>query len=109
MNSFVELNVDNFNEVLAAEARPFLVVFAASWCAPCHAMEKEFGKLSCRLGNVCAMGHVDVGVSPTLAQRYVIRTVPAVGVFAQGRLLDVISGVLKADVMLGRVKSALGH
>lgn len=70
-----------------------VVLFSASWCAPCKEMSPIFNTLADELHAVAVFGVVDVAVSPTVAQMYGIKTVPTLAVFREGKLISTIAGV----------------
>lgn len=90
MSRIVDLNAPQFARFVAKGSS--VVLFSASWCAPCKEMKPVFLALEEKLHSLAVFGKIDVAVSPTIAQMYGIRAVPSLAVFHEGRLLRVIAG-----------------
>jgi len=102
------LNVENCSRMLTTRSGLAVVYFSASWCQPCKDMKPVFLQLAeAHPGDEVSFGTVDVAESPTLAQTYGVRAVPAIVVFRQGRLAAVISGQVPLEVVTQRVRHAL--
>ncbi|XP_044766481.1 thioredoxin-related transmembrane protein 1-like [Coccinella septempunctata] len=75
-NSVVELNEDNWTDMLKRE---WMVEFYAPWCPACKALEgiwKEFAQHSSGLG--IKVGKVDVITSPGLSGRFMVTALPTI-------------------------------
>jgi thioredoxin 1 len=53
-----------------------VVMFSASWCGPCQKAKPKFKELSERYGEVAEFELLDVDEHASLAQKYMIRSVP---------------------------------
>jgi thioredoxin 1 len=82
-NNFIELeNEAQFNEAIASGK--FVVVdFFAEWCGPCKQFGPTFKKVSSEFPDIIFI-KVDVDKFKSLSEKYNIRGVPTVMVFAQG-------------------------
>lgn len=68
---------EDFNHVTEASHRaPVVVMFHASWCAPCQAMKPIINALAAEQGFMLA--GIDAGENRALAGLYGVRSVPAV-------------------------------
>jgi thiol:disulfide interchange protein DsbD len=104
--------------IAAASGRPVLVDFWADWCTACQALDRwvwsdsrvrrEAGRfVLLRIDGSEGTSAVKSGEFDRTAVRYGIAGLPTVIlVDGRGRELDRIEGVVAADEMLGRLRSA---
>ena len=84
-----EIQNNNFDAVKTA---PFAVVdFNATWCGPCRMLGPILDELSDELDDVEFFA-CDVDDNGDLAQAFGIQSIPAVGVFKNGKLVDMSVG-----------------
>ena len=80
-------------EVMTSEL-PVAVVFLAAWSNPCKLLEADLAPLAHELAGKVKFVKVDVDRSPTIAQEFQLKGVPAVAVVHQGRVLTAKQGML---------------
>jgi thioredoxin 1 len=78
-------------DVLQAD-RPVLVDFYADWCGPCRMMAPVIDQIAGDYGDRLMVGKVDVDANPGIAMRYGIMSIPTLGLFQGGKLVDRLVG-----------------
>ena len=87
--------IDFATDVIAASRiRPVLVDFWAAWCGPCKMLGPILEKLAAEAAGQWSLVKIDVDAHPELAQRYGIRGIPDVRLFAQGEEVNRFAGAL---------------
>ena len=86
----------NFDEVVlrASAARPVLVDFWASWCAPCRALAPILDRLADEFAGRFTLAKLDTDSEPELAARYGVRGIPNCKLFVDGKVVDEFTGAL---------------
>lgn len=89
-------NAQLFDAAISQSSLPVVVDFWAVWCGPCHVMAPEFEKVAQRTAGKALVLKVNTDANPELSQRYQIRGIPTIVVFAGGREATRTSGVQPA-------------
>lgn len=80
-----------FDTLLATE--PLLVVdCTAAWCGPCKLVAPLIDQLSEEYADRAKVFKLDLDVNKPVAQRFGIRSIPAVMIFKQGELAETLVG-----------------
>lgn len=87
--------IDFTLDVLAASRlRPVLVDFWADWCGPCKMLGPVLERLAAEPGARWSLVKIDVEAHPELAQRFGIRGIPDVRLYAGGEEIARFTGAL---------------
>lgn len=98
-----ELNVDNFNETIAAGT--VLVDFWAPWCGPCKMQAPILDKVAETVGDKAVIAKVNVDENAPLAAQFGVRSIPTLILFKDGEKVKDFIGV-QQEAALVEVLSA---
>jgi thioredoxin 2 len=88
--------VRQFDAVIGQSSVPVVVDFWAAWCGPCLMMAPEIDKVAAHTAGKALVLKVDTDAHAELSQRYQIRGIPTIIIFAGGKEATRASGVQPA-------------
>lgn len=89
MNDWVrDIDDDSFERevILGSSARPVVVDFWAEWCGPCRALGPRLEALAAEYQGAFLLAKVDTETARETAERFQIRSIPAVMGFRDGKV-----------------------
>ena len=104
----VGLDRASFDRHLSAGDLPLVVDFWAPWCGPCRAMAPAYEQAAARLEPRVRLAKLDTEAEPAIAQRFGIRSIPTLVLFADGREVARQSGALSLPQIVRWVEATLG-
>jgi len=95
----IEVNVDNFQEIVLNSKIPVLVDFWASWCNPCKALMPILENVSKKYEGKVLIAKLNVDDNPSITRKYAIRGVPTVITFVDGKIssLGAVPGLVTEE------------
>ena len=75
----------DFERLVALSSIPIVVDYWAPWCGPCRMVAPELAKVAARSGGKFLVVKVNTDALPDLGERFRIRSIPTMAIFAGGR------------------------
>jgi thioredoxin 1 len=108
MNTNV-INGTDFNfdtEVLVSET-PVLVDFWAPWCGPCRMVAPVVDEIANELSGKLKVVKVNTDENFSVASRYGIMSIPTLGIFKNGKMVDAVIGAVPKHHLLSKLNPHL--
>lgn len=103
----VELNDQNFQDVVLKSKVPVLVDCWATWCGPCVAIAPTIEELAQEFQGKALVAKLDVDNNPQTAMAYRVMQIPTLLVFKDGQIVDKQVGAVPKSVLKGKLEKQL--
>ena len=99
------VNTQEFNELMNEKA--VLVDFFATWCGPCKMLSPVLEGVAEKMKDKVTIVKVDVDISPDLAAKFGVMSVPTMIMFKNGRQVDAFSGYMPEANLMANIERNL--
>ncbi|MBM4172284.1 MAG: thioredoxin [Ignavibacteria bacterium] len=107
MNNVVQGTDANFqSEVLQSEL-PVLVDFWAPWCGPCRMVAPVVEEIANDLLGKLKVVKVNTDENSGVASQYGIMSIPTLGIFKNGKLVDAVIGAVPKQHLVSKISPYL--
>jgi thioredoxin 2 len=96
----------DFDRLVARASVPVVVDYWAPWCGPCRMVAPELEKVAARQAGRALVVKVNTDELTEVAERFDIRSIPTLGVFAGGREVARTAGARPAADIEAFIESA---
>jgi thioredoxin 1 len=107
MSKPVAVSEQTFEAEVLRSPTPVLVDFWAEWCGPCRLIAPIVEEFATEYDGRLKVAKVDVDDNQNLAMRYSIMSIPTLGVFRDGQMVDRIVGYMPKAELKRRLDGAL--
>ncbi|HEU4792081.1 MAG TPA: thioredoxin [Nitrolancea sp.] len=90
----VEVTTTTFDELVIRNTLPVVVDFWAPWCGPCKTMAPIFERLAKEFQGLVQFVKVNTEAEPVLATRFEVQSIPTLGFFWRGHMVNAYAGAL---------------
>lgn len=84
----LEVNDNNFEEIVLKSEKPVIVDFWAEWCGPCRMIVPIMEDISTEYSGKVVVARCDVDNNPAVTVKFSIRNIPTVLFFKDGKVVD---------------------
>jgi thioredoxin 2 len=99
-------SAEDFDRLIGSASLPVVVDYWAPWCGPCRMVAPEVAKVAARRSGRAVVIKVNTDQVPELGERFGIRSIPTVAVFAGGREVTRFVGARPAEEIERLVEQA---
>jgi len=109
MGRAVPVNEQEFEAQVIRSPVPVLVDFWAEWCGPCRMIAPIVEDLAGEYAGRLKVVKVDVDENNGLAHRYSIMSIPTLGIFKGGELVERLVGYMPKQELKRRIDRVVGR
>ncbi len=96
-------NIEDFNTIVKGN-KPVLLDFYADWCGPCQSLLPTVEKLAAKHESDFVIAKVNVDNNRELAQKFGVRSIPALFFLQSGEVKEHLGGVQSESVLESKIQ-----
>jgi len=104
MNYTIEATDFNFEDEVMKSDVPVLVDFWAPWCGPCKTVAPILNEIAHEYMGKLKVVKLNTDENENIAYRFGIKSIPTIGVFNNGHVVDGVIGAVPKKVILNKLK-----
>ncbi|MDD2553395.1 MAG: thioredoxin [Desulfotomaculaceae bacterium] len=106
-NKVIEINDDNFKQVMGEAKVPVLVDFWADWCGPCKMIAPVIEEIAEQFEGKVLVGKLNVDANQTMPSTFGVISIPTIVLFKNGEELDRSIGYKTKDELSSFINNYL--
>ena len=99
---------NSFKEEVLESSLPVLVDFWAPWCQPCRQLSPIIDEIAKEMVNRLDVYKCNVDDNPETPSQYMVRGIPAMMIFKDGKLIDSKVGSLPKNALIEWINKTIG-
>jgi thioredoxin 1 len=103
----IEVNDNNFEEIVLQSDKPVVVDFWAEWCGPCRMITPLVAELSEDYNGRAVITKMDVDNNPGTTAKFGIRNIPTLLFFKNGEIADKQVGAVPKSILVSKIDALL--
>jgi len=107
MKNVVEGSDLNFEQEVLQSDTPVLVDFWAPWCGPCRMVAPIVEEISNEYEGKMKVVKINTDENQNIAATYGIRSIPTLGIFKDGKVVDAVIGAVPKQHIVEKIKPHL--
>jgi len=108
MGKATHVNEQDFESQVLKATTPVLVDFWAEWCGPCRMIAPIVEELAGEYEGKMKVVKVDVDSNQDIAFKYGVMSIPTLGIFKGGEMVERLVGYMPKQQLKRRIDTALG-
>jgi thioredoxin 1 len=103
--SAININRNNFKELVLESDKPVLIDFWATWCGPCRMQSPIIEELANELVDTAVITKLNVDEDPELTARFSVMSIPTLIFIKDGKIINRKTGVTNKSTLLSMLNS----
>ncbi len=102
-----ELDKNSFQKEVVDSKELWVVDFWAEWCGPCKMIAPHIEEVASEYKNRIKVGKVNIDDYPQIATDFGVMSIPTLGIFQEGEMVDSIVGMVPVSYIEEKINSYL--
>jgi len=107
MSNIINATKATFREEVLKSDVPVLVDFWAPWCGPCRVISPVVEELANEMAGRLKVVKVNTDENTDVSSEYGIMSIPTLGIFMEGEMIDTVVGALPKTQIMQRISPYL--